>query len=284
VDFTVEAVNILQTWRNILQVKQPPSSTDHCQVSTAESHRLAVERAIRVMREQLCEPLSLEDMADIAFLSPYHFSRVFHRVIGIPPGEYLTALRLEEAKRLLLTTSLSVTEVCFELGYTSLGSFTTRFTLLVGVPPRLLRRRAEDFTMPSPESLRDSNTHMFCCSHYRGCFFGRVSAPAIFTGLIFIGLFPKPIPQGQPVSCTVLSGPGTYFLKSVPDGCYHVLSAAVPLSEEPRTCLSSDSGLLVGMSQGPLVINNGKMSGDPHIMLRPPQLTDPPIVLALPYL
>ncbi len=267
-----------------MQVKQPPSSTDHCQVSTAALHRLAVERVIRVMREQLREPFSLEDMADIAFLSPYHFCRIFHRVIGIPPGEYLTALRLEEAKRLLLTTSLSVTEVCFELGYTSLGSFTTRFTQLVGVPPRLLRRLAEDFTMPSLESLRDSNTYTFCCSHFCGCFFGRVSAPGTFTGLIFIGLFPKPIPQGQPVSCTVLSGPGTYFLKSVPDGCYHVLSAALPLSEEPRTYLSPDSGLLVGMSQGPLVMHNGKMSGDPHITLRPPQLTDPPIVLALPYL
>jgi len=58
----------------------------------------------------------------------------------------------------------------------------------------------------------------------------------------------------------------------------------LPLSEEPRTCLSPDSGLLVGMSQGPLVIQHGKMSGDPHITLRPPQLIDPPIVLALPYL
>src|SRR5215469_13871606 len=236
------------------------------------------------MKEQLYEPLSLEDMADIAFLSPYHFSRIFHRVIGIPPGEYLTALRLEAAKHLLLITSLSVTEVCFELGYTSLGSFTTRFTQLVGVPPRLLRRRAGDFTMPSLESLHDPNTDTFSRSHFYGCFFGRVSAPETFTGLIFIGLFPKPLPQGRPVSCTVLPGPGTYFLKSVPDGSYYVLSAALPLSEEPRTCLSPDSGLLVGMSQGPLVMHNGKLSGNPHITLRPPRLTDPPIVLALPYL
>jgi AraC family transcriptional regulator len=284
VNFTAGGVIYYKPGGDIVQVKQPPSSTDHCQVSTATSHRLAVERVIRVMREQLCEPLSLEDMADIALLSPYHFSRIFHRVIGIPPGEFLTALRLEEAKRLLLTTSLSVTDVCFELGYTSLGSFTTRFTQLVGVPPRLLRRLAEDFTMPSPESLRDSNTYIFCSSHFRGCFFGHVRAPGTFTGLIFIGLFPKPIPQGQPVSCTVLPGPGTYFLKSVPDGSYYLLSAALPLSEEPRTCLSPDSGLLVGMSQGPLVMHNGSMSGDPHITLRPPQLTDPPIVLALPYL
>ena len=267
-----------------MQVKQPPSRTDHGQASTAASHQLAVERVIHVMRKQLCEPLSIEDMADIAFLSPYHFSRIFHRVIGVPPGEYFTALRLEEAKRLLLTTSLSVTDVCFELGYTSLGSFTTRFTQLVGVPPRLLRRLAGDFTMPSPESLRDSSTCTSRCSHFCRCFFGRISAPDSFTGLIFIGLFPKPIPQGQPVSCTVLPGPGIYSLKSVPDGSYYLLSAALPLSKEPQTCLSPDSGLLVGMSQGPLVIHFGTMSGDPHIILRPPRLIDPPIVLALPYL
>src|SRR5215471_21715534 len=135
-------------------------------ISTAETHRLTVERVIRAMRERIYQPLSLEDMADVAHLSPYHFSRVFHNIIGVPPGEFLAALRLEEAKRLLLTTSLSVTDICFELGYASLGSFTTRFTQLVGVPPRLLRRLAEDFTMPSLESLRDTNTDTLCCSHF----------------------------------------------------------------------------------------------------------------------
>ncbi len=267
-----------------MQVRQPLSSTDHCQVSTAMSHRLAVERVLHTMRERICEPLSLEDMADIALLSPYHFCRVFHRIIGIPPGEFLAALRLADAQRLLLTTSLSVTDVCFELGYASLGSFTTRFTQLVGLPPRHLRNLAEDFTWPSLETLHDHNTSVFCPIPFHGCFFGSVSAPETFTGLIYVGLFPKPLPQGLPVSCTRLSGPGSYFIKSVPDGCYYVLAAALPLSEGPLAYLSPDSGLLVGISQEPLVMHNGTMSGQSDITLRPPQLTDPPIVMALPFL
>ncbi len=264
-----------------MQVKQLSSSTDHCQVSTAVSHRLAVERVLHAMRGRICKPLSLEDMADIALLSPYHFCRVFHRIIGIPPGEFLAALRLAEAQRLLLTTSLSVTDICFELGYASLGSFTTRFTQLVGLPPRHLRNLAENFTWPSLESLHED---VFCSVSSRGRFFGSVCAPKTFAGLIYVGLFPRPIPQGQPVSCTLLSSPGPYSIKSVPDGCYYVLAAALPLSESPLAYLLPDSGLLVGTSQGPLVIHNGAMSGQPDIVLRPPQSTDPPIVMALPFL
>lgn len=268
----------------IMQVKQPPSSTDHCQVSTAASHRLAVERVLHAMRERIHEPLSLEDMADIALLSPYHFCRIFHRIVGIPPGEFLAALRLAEAQRLLLMTSLSVTDICFELGYASLGSFTTRFTQLVGLPPRHLRNLAEDFTWPSLETLHDYNTSVFCSVPFHRCFWGSVSAPETFAGLIYVGLFSKPLPQGQPVRCTLLSRPGPYFIKSVPDGCYYVLAAALPLSGSPLAYLLPDSGLLVGIGQEALVMHNGTMSGQPDIMLRPPQLTDPPIVMALPFL
>src|SRR5262249_28546352 len=106
---------------------------------TAEFHQNAVERVIKVMREHLAEPLSLGDMADEACLSPYYFNRVFHRSIGLPPCEFLAALRLDAAKKLLLTTDLSVTDVCFTVGYNALGSFTSRFTQQVGLSPRHLR-------------------------------------------------------------------------------------------------------------------------------------------------
>src|SRR5437763_3941434 len=105
-------------------------------------HRRAVERVIAAMRERPGEPLTLETMGKIAGLSPHHFNRVFRRVTGVPPRRFLGALRLEAAKQLLLTTPLSVTEVCFEVGYGSVGTFTTRFTQLVGVPPGELRRLA----------------------------------------------------------------------------------------------------------------------------------------------
>src|SRR5712692_6429375 len=99
---------------------------------TLAAQTQAVERAIQTMHTHLHEVLTLEDLASVAYLSPSHFHRVFCRLIGIPPGEFLSALRLQAARRLLVTTSLSVTDICFEVGYTSTGSFTSRFTHLVG--------------------------------------------------------------------------------------------------------------------------------------------------------
>lgn len=267
-----------------MQVKGQLSSDSSYHFNTMLSHQTAIERVIMAMRERLHEQLSLEDLAYIAHLSPYHFSRVFHRQIGVPPGEFLAALRLDAAKRLLLTTSLSVTDICFEVGYTSLGSFTTRFTQLVGMPPRQLRQVAQDFAMPSLESLNDSNSYTFCSMpSCGGCFFGRVSAPDAFKGLIFVGLFPKPIPQGRPVCSTLLSSPGRYFMKSLPDGCYYVLASAIPLMAARQGYLLPDAGLLIGMSQEPLVICTGKVSGLPDIVLRVPRLTDPPVVAGVPF-
>src|SRR6266849_7733545 len=113
------------------QVSEPPDRVSRDSSYNALSQQHAVERVILAMRDHLNEPLTLQDMADIAYLSRNHFHRVFHRIIGIPPGEFLTALRLDAAKRLLLTTSMRVTDICFEVGYSSLGSFTTSFTELV---------------------------------------------------------------------------------------------------------------------------------------------------------
>lgn len=109
---------------------------------TVEAHRRAVDRVIQAMHQNLAEEFSLEDMAGVAYISPYHFNRVFHQVAGVPPCQYLSALRLWYAKRLLLTTPLKVTDICFEVGYNSLGTFTRRFTDLVGVPPQRLRALA----------------------------------------------------------------------------------------------------------------------------------------------
>src|SRR5438094_10658426 len=103
------------------------------------------------MHTHLHEVLTLEDLASVACLSPSHFHRVFCRLIGIPPGEFLSALRFQAARRLLVTTSLSVTDIRFEVGYTSTGSFPNRFTDQVGLSPRLFRQRARAFEPPAAE-------------------------------------------------------------------------------------------------------------------------------------
>ncbi len=244
-------------------------------------HREAIERVIQTMRTQLHEPLSLEDMADIACLSPYYFNRVFHQVIGIPPGEFLATLRLEAAKNLLLTTPLSVTDICFEVGYVGLGSFTTRFTQLVGVPPRQLRQLVHQAELPSRISRGDVDGSLVVPVALRALS-GHIYTNRPFSGIIFMGLFPKPIPQARPVVGTLLYAPGSYRLGPVPDGSYYLMVAAFPLSENPQTYLLPDN-VLVGV-QGPLHIRHGQADGSVDVMLRPPRLTDPPIIVALPYI
>src|SRR5829696_4216702 len=95
-----------------------------CRADTVAAHRRAVERVISDARERLCEPISLRDMSRVAYISPFHFNRVFHEITGLPPAKFISAMRLDRAKRLLLNTHLSITEICYEVGYNSLGTFT----------------------------------------------------------------------------------------------------------------------------------------------------------------
>jgi AraC family transcriptional regulator len=250
---------------------------------TLAAQTQAVEHAIQAMHSHLHEVLTLEDLASVACLSPSHFHRVFCRMIGIPPGEFLSALRFQEARRLLLTTSFSVTEICFEVGYTSTGSFTSRFTQLVGLSPRLLRRRAHTFEPPPAEPAGLCPTTPSGMPR-NNALLGRISAPATFRGTIYVGLFTSPIPQGRPVRCTTLSSPGVYLLNGIADGVYHLRAAAFPVATDLPSALLPGEKLLLGHNASPLVIRNGHIAGDPDLVLHPPRLTDPPLVIGLPLL
>jgi AraC-like DNA-binding protein len=84
----------------------------------------------------------LEHAAREACLSPFHFNRVFTRAFGETPHQFVTRRRIEEAKKLLLAENQSVTDICFNLGYESLGSFSTKFRALTGLSPAAFRREA----------------------------------------------------------------------------------------------------------------------------------------------
>jgi AraC-like DNA-binding protein len=104
----------------------------------------------RIDREY-AQPLDVEALARGAHMSAGHLSRQFRLAYGESPYAYLMTRRIERAMALLRRGDLSVTEVCFEVGCSSLGAFSTRFTELVGVPPSVYRRRAARATegMPS---------------------------------------------------------------------------------------------------------------------------------------
>ncbi len=93
----------------------------------------------RIDREY-AQPLDVEALARDAHMSAGHFSREFRRAYGESPYGYVMTRRIERAMALLRRGDLSVTEVCFEVGCSSLGTFSTRFTELVGMPPSAYRQ------------------------------------------------------------------------------------------------------------------------------------------------
>lgn len=245
--------------------------------ATTAAHHEAVERVIRVMHDRLNEPLTLQEMSRIAYISPYHFNRIFRNITGIPPTQFLYALRLETAKRLLLTTNTSVTNVCFDVGYNSLGTFIRRFTGLVGLSPNrfrsLAKHASESLSLPAPSPKAASSSAGIS---------GRVTAPEWFAGTIFVGLFTTPIPQGDPISGTVMEQPGVYHVPSVPDGVYYILAAGLARSNDLREYFLYETTLRGGGQ--PVLISNGIVEGSTDLSLRPPGAFDPPILMTLPLL
>ena len=266
-----------------MQVATPVSSAENTRQITVTAHTQAVERAIQVMHTRLHELLTLEDLAEVACLSPYYFNRVFRRLIGIPPGEFLSALRFQTARRLLLTTPLSVTDICFRVGYSSTGSFTSRFTQLVGLSPRLLRQRAHAFE-PQPVEQRDDFRSPVLSIPGKNTLRGRISVPETFRGTIYVGLFTSPVPQGMPARCTKLGSAGFYQLHDMADGVYYLRSAAFPIATNLQAYLVPGEKMLLGSSTSPLVIYKGHVVGNPDLVLHEPRLTDPPLVMGLPLL
>ncbi|MEO6472908.1 MAG: helix-turn-helix transcriptional regulator [Aeromicrobium sp.] len=93
------------------------------------------------MDRDYAKPLDVTALARVALMSPGHFSRSFREAFGETPYGYLMTRRIERAKALLRRGDVSVTDVCFEVGCSSLGSFSTRFTELVGESPSAYRAR-----------------------------------------------------------------------------------------------------------------------------------------------
>jgi AraC-like DNA-binding protein len=120
----------------------------------ADAQHLADLARLRRVRDRIdreyAQPLDVEALARDAHMSAGHFSRQFRLAYGESPYGYVMTRRIERAMALLRRGELSVTEVCFEVGCASLGTFSTRFTELVGMPPSTYRREAAGATAGMP--------------------------------------------------------------------------------------------------------------------------------------
>ena len=128
----------------ISRMTSGPAAAQHlCDLARLRRVRDRIDR-------EYAQPLDVEALARGAHMSAAHFSRQFRLAYGESPYSYLMTRRIERAMALLRRGDLSVTEVCFAVGCSSLGTFSTRFTELVGVPPSTYRREAKQSTAGMP--------------------------------------------------------------------------------------------------------------------------------------
>jgi len=117
-----------------------------------------LRRARDLMDREYAGPLDVDAIARAAFMSPAHFSRQFRKAYGETPHSYLMTRRIERAKSLLRIGDLSVTDVCMAVGCTSLGSFSARFTELVGETPTAYRARSHEELVTVPGCIAKQAT------------------------------------------------------------------------------------------------------------------------------
>lgn len=244
---------------------------------TADLHTRAVHRVISTIRGRLDESISLRDMASVAYMSRFHFNRIFREITGLPPRRFLSALRVESATRMLLDTDHRVTDICLHVGYNSLGTFIRRFSEALGVSPMRLRsvRRSSGQGLLLQPDTSQSHGQPECCVE------GRILAPTSFSGPIFIGLFATRIPEGAPLACTFRDSPGSFRIAPAPKGKHYLFALGLPWPERISDFFSYQSALRGGGEQ---VTVDGDKAEFTEICLRAAIPTDAPILVNLPFL
>ena len=252
--------------------------------TVAEQSR-RVGAAIATMRTETERPLSLDELAEVAAYSRFHFVRTFRELTGTTPGAFQTALRFARASELLLTSDASVTEICGEVGYSSLGTFSDRFRSLVGVSPSGLRELPHRIA-GLPSTALDDPSMLPTDAGQTVRILIPETGPSPHS--IYVGLFPDAVASGVPVAGAMTQRPGIMALAGIPPGRYHLLAAAFPAPIDGLGHLLPGDGVWVSSSGRPLqVVANsppGHHSPLNHLALRPIVPTDAPILTALPAL
>lgn len=225
-----------------------------------------IRQAVDLMRARYFDPLTLDDLADAAIMSKFHFIRTFRVVVGVTPCRYLSALRIQHAKRLLRSTTMNVSEISAEVGYSSTGSFTRRFTASVGCSP--IQYRNHRLTEQKRAVPEDPGW---------GAVTGTLHAPDRGAAL-YVGVFESPILECPPVAYAVLDEPGAFCLDRVPAGTWYV--HAIGCSAQGGDGARHARRLLVD-SRGPVKVAPGRKA-EVDLTVGPHRWTDPPMLFALP--
>ncbi|MBL1087395.1 helix-turn-helix transcriptional regulator [Streptomyces actinomycinicus] len=240
-----------------------------------------VQHAVTTIRERFWEPLTLDELARSAMVSKYYFLRLFTRVTGVTPGRFLCAVRLQEAKRLLLSTSLTVADISVRVGYSSTGSFTRRFTEWVGLSPTQYRKLSlavpGDKPEPAPPEAAPADNPPPPAARTTGSVTGVLRSTGTVLSPVYVGVFDSNMLQGTPVSWTNACAPGRFTLPRIAAGTWYV--HAVAQGRHPDSPAGTEPTPLTA-TLGPVRVK-GETAHRLDITLSPQDWTRPPILSAL---
>ncbi|MCY9784419.1 helix-turn-helix transcriptional regulator [Nocardiopsis sp. EMB25] len=250
--------------------------------------RESVRQAVSSIHTRYSEPITLADIAAEVFVSPFHLSRVFAQEVGVPPGKYLTAVRMFEAKKRLIASPMTVCDIVHSVGYNSVGTFTSRFTRAVGMSPRqyrqpeverLLVAASGGFSrMPPLGELNRVGRRRVGHRHNAGRLSGVIELPRHPPETtVLVGAYQERIPQQAPVVSLALPAHGRteFALADVPPGDWSVIAIAMP---EGTTHNRED--VFVGSSPVRVAVHAGADSRT-RIPMRRLAPTDAPIAITL---
>lgn len=187
----------------------------------------ATRAAARFLREHLAETVSVSDAADHVGYSPAHLSRSFARDAGLSPGRFLSMVRFATAKAMLLEESLDVMDVCTAVGFTSLPTFTRRFSASVGVAPGRFRALAETVAAAEqrPFALPGGNDEQITVQ-WDLPMSGLRRPP-----LVWVGWYPSPAAIGLPMAGVLVTGTERATLPLSPGAPWLLAFAVDPHAE-----------------------------------------------------
>lgn len=229
------------------------------------------------MITHVSEPIQLSDVARVGTLSPYHFHRVFREITSTTPARFLTSLRMTEARHLLLATSKSVTDICTEVGYSSLGTFISQFGRLNGLSPRRFRAvmarigdiRMGDLTEPANTIVPHGT-------------FGSVSGPKWASDCALFGMYRADRAKEWPSVFKVIDTDRVIRTPPVADGEYEPIAVGFSREATLMDVLSAPIGTLglVGFACSRLVVKASRSTHPFRVTLRRQRLVDPPVEFA----
>ncbi|MBT3154579.1 helix-turn-helix transcriptional regulator [Streptomyces sp. CHD11] len=241
-----------------------------------------VEEAVEYMRAFFGDPLTVAGIAERSRLGSFLFSRVFKEETGVSPGQFLAAVRMGEAKRLLESTSLDIAGIAAAVGHGGSGAFTDHFTAAVGLTPGGFRRLCRDAGQVLPGPRPEPGAGL-------GALAGTVRLPRGYgTARVYLGVFATPVVRYPALAEALVDVPGDrpscYRLPDVPEGSRHLLAVAVAAGVGAGRGPEDGRSVLVGRHgtvRTTVAVTAGTVTGA-AVRLRPPHPADPPVLLALP--